>query len=392
VLDLGRVPLANRLLDAHQLDEPELTYPLELAFCPRCALLQITETVPPEILFREYVYFSSISDTMLRHSERIAERLIAERQLGPGSLVVEAASNDGYLLQFFAQRGIPVLGIEPARNIAAVARDKGVPTIAEFFGAELAEQLRGQGTQAAVLLANNVLAHVADLNGFVRGIKTLLAPDGRAVIEVPYARDMIDHVEFDTIYHEHLCYFTLTALDDLFRRHALAIVDVERIPIHGGSLRLVAAHAGAAAPGTTVGLMLAEEQAWGVGRAEFYLGFGRRVAALKQNLLDLLGGLKREGKRLAAYGASAKGSTLVNYFGIGPETLDFVVDRSPHKQGRFTPGNHLPILPPGQLLEIMPDYVLLLTWNFSTEILEQQREYCIRGGRFIVPIPQLQVV
>ncbi len=391
VLDLGRTPLANSLLTRERLDQPEPTYPLELAFCPECTLLQITETVSPEEIFRDYLYFSSVSETMLRHSRESAEHLIEARRLGANSLVVEAASNDGYMLRNFVARGIPVLGIEPARNIAKVARENGVNTLNEFFGAELAERLAAEGTRADLFLANNVLAHVADTNGFVRGIKALLAPDGRSVIEAPYAKDMIDHTEFDTIYHEHLCYFTLTALDRLFTRHGLEIVDVERVAIHGGTLRFTSAHAGTAPRSVAVTALLAEEQAWGVNRPEFYLGFGRRVEQLKHALLERLKTLKAEGKRIAAYGASAKGSTLLNYFGIGRETLDFVVDRSPHKQGRYTPGTHLPILAPEELLEAMPDYVLLLTWNFVDEILEQQAEYRQRGGKFLIPIPELRV-
>ena len=392
VLDLGRTPLANRLLAADQLDQAEPTYPLELVRCTRCALLQITETVPPEVLFRDYVYFSSFSDTMLGHSKAIADRLIASRGLGPDSLVVEAASNDGYLLQYFARRGVPVLGIEPARNVAEVARDRGVPTLAEFFGEEVATGLRREGRAADVFLANNVLAHVADLGGFIRGIGILLAPDGRALIEAPYARDMIDNLEFDTIYHEHLCYFSLTALDRLFRRHGLEIVDAERIPIHGGSLRITAAHAGAAGPSAAVHALLGEEESWGVNGPGPYREFGRRVEYLGRSLRKLLSDLKGRGRRLAAYGASAKGSTLLNAFGIGGETLEFVADRSTYKQGKFTPGTRLPIVPPERLAEAMPDDVLLLTWNFADEILAQQDEYRRQGGRFIIPIPEPIVI
>lgn len=393
ILSLGRTPLANALLTAEQLDRPEPVYPLDVVFCADCALVQIAETVPPEALFSDYLYFSSFSDTMLAHAEALVGELAGARGLNAESLVVEIASNDGYLLQFYQRRGVPVLGIEPAANIAQVAeRERGIPTLCEFFGAEVGERLRAEGRTADVIHAHNVLAHVADLNGVVRGIAALLKPGGVAVIEAPYVKDLIDSREFDTIYHEHLCYFSLTALDRLFTRHGLAIADVRRVPIHGGSLQVHVMRAEMAARGAAAQALLDEEAAWGVDDFVFYAGFARAVEALRADLRALLGGLKAQGRTIAAYGASAKGSTLLNYFGIGAETLGFVADRSTYKQGRYTPGTHLPICAPTKLLEAQPDYTLLLTWNFAAEILDQQAEYRRRGGQFIIPIPQVRVV
>jgi hypothetical protein len=389
VLSLGRTPLANSLLTQDDLVRAEPTFPLDLAFCPGCSLVQITETVPPEQLFSEYLYFSSVSDALLAHARELVERVIDGRRLTASSRVIELASNDGYLLQYYVARGVPVLGIDPAANVARVAIERGVPTLVEFFGTDLARRLRGQGETADVIHANNVLAHVADLNGFVEGIALLLKDDGVAIIEAPYLKDLIDHCEFDTIYHEHLCYYSLTALDRLFRRHGLHLEDVERLPIHGGSLRVSVGKRGAATP--AVAALLSEEAAWGVDRFATYRDFGARVEALKASLRSTLAEFKRRGDRIAAYGAAAKGSTLLNYFGIGRETLDFVVDRSPHKQGRFMPGVHIPIRAPERLLEEMPDEVLLLTWNFADEILEQQKTYRKLGGRFIIPVPEVKV-
>ena len=390
VLSLGKTPLANALLTAEQLARPEPRFALELVFCPDCSLVQITERVPPEQLFGEYAYFSSFSDTTVAAAKALAERLARERALGPGSLAMELASNDGYLLRHYRDAGVPVLGIEPAANIARVANERGIRTRCEFFGRELAETLAREGCRADVLHANNVLAHVPDLNGFVSGIERALKPSGVAVIEVPYVRDLIEKCEFDTIYHEHLCYFSVSALDALFARHGLGLAGIERIPAHGGSLRLFAAPG--APRGAATKVLLDEERSLGMLELAYYAGFGQRVEKLRRDLVALLARLRGEGKRIAAYGASAKGSTLLNYFGIDARHLEYVVDRSTEKQGRYTPGTHLPIVPPERLREDRPDYLLLLAWNFLDEIAAQQAEYRGRGGRFIVPVPEVRVI
>jgi hypothetical protein len=392
ILDLGATPLANAL-PARDATQAEPRFPLELVFCRACTLVQITETVPPEELFRDYLYFSSFSDTMLAHARELTGRLVPELKLGPRSLAVEVASNDGYLLQYYKQAGVPVMGIEPARNIARVAEERGIPTVAEFFGLQLATQLAAGGKRADVLHANNVLAHVPDLNGFVAGIRAILADDGVAVLEFPYLGDMIDRCEFDTIYHEHLCYYSLGAIRYLFERSGLKLLDVERLPIHGGSLLLLASRREAARQAApSVAALLDEERGRGMETVRYYRDFAGRVLQLKDKLRALLSQLKADGKRIAAYGAAAKGSTLLNTFGIGAEILEFVADRSTYKQGRSMPGVGVPIVAPEALSARMPDYTLLLTWNFADEILAQQAEYRRRGGKFIVPIPDVVVV
>jgi len=395
VLDLGVQPLANNLLRPEHLSASEPKFPLQMASCTACWLVQITEIVPPVTLFTEYLYFSSVSDALLTHAREAAERYLREFHLGPRSFVVEAASNDGYLLKNFVAASVPCLGIEPARNIAEVAQGRGIPTLNQFFNSATARQIASERGRADLILGNNVFAHAPATNDFVAGLAILVKPAGRIVLEFPYACDLIEHLEFDTIYHEHVFYFTLTALLPLFDRHGLEIFAVERLSIHGGSLRILVGPQEAHPIQPSVVTLLAEEQAKGVNSLAYYQTFGQRVLALRETLLGLLRELRSQGHRICAYGASAKGSTLLNFYGLGRDgfdCLDFVVDRSPAKQGRLTPGTHLPILPVEELMTRHPHYALLLTWNFAEEILRQQAAWRDAGGKFILPIPEVKVV
>ena len=398
VLSLGYSPLANALVRPAAREQPESRYPLEVLRCSTCSLVQLSISVAPELLFRDYVYLSSVSDAFVAHARAIVERVVRRRRWDNGSLAVEIASNDGYLLQHYRACGIKVLGIEPAHNIARIAREqRDIDTIEEFFSHDLATRLAAKDRHADVIHGNNVLAHVPDFNGILAGIGLLLKDDGEAIIEVPSLRDMIDRVEFDTIYHEHLFYFSLTALSRAFARAGLMIADVEHLNVHGGSLRVFARRSdGQCTPdpeGTErVTAMLEAERAWGVDMPERYARFQSDVAGLKHKLVALVRGLKRQGRSIAAYGAAAKGTTLLNYCGLGASEVDYVVDRSLVKQGLLTPGTQLAIHPPAKLVQTMPDYVLMLVWNFADEVMAQQAEYQRRGGRFIVPFPEPRIV
>ncbi len=391
-LDLGSTPLADALVTVDQLDDPEASFPLEVAFCPTCALVQITEEVPPGVLFVDnYLYFSSFSDYVMDHSRSHAHNLIESRRLGADSLVVELASNDGYLLKNFVEKGIPVLGIDPAPDQAAAARAAGVPTLERFFGLDLAQELRAEGKVADVIIANNVMAHVPDLNSFVGGMAHLLADDGVITVENPSVWDLIERCAFDTIYHEHFMYYCCLSIDALVRRHGLFLNHVEYFPdLHGGTNRW---HFGKQdTPSEYVLERLAAERAAGLDRIDFYQDFAKRVTGLSTSLRDLIEEKVAAGKTVVAYGAAAKGATMLNTVGLGTDLVSYVVDRNVHKQGRCMPGTHQPIRDPSVLLDDRPDFVLILAWNFAAEIMEQQSEYRNMGGSFIVPVPEPVVV
>ncbi len=393
MVDLGKSPLCQTMLDRTQLNQMEPFYPLRVFVCGSCSLVQLEEFVSPAEIFSDYNYFSSYSDSWLDHARRYVEEMISRFNLGSSSQVVELASNDGYLLQYFRAAGVPVLGIEPAANVAEVARNRGIKTMIEFFDAELGRRLRSDGLQADLLLGNNVLAQVPDLNGFVAGMKSLLAPDGVITIEFPHLFALISENQFDTIYHEHFSYFSFTTASRVFAAHGLTLWDVEELPTHGGSLRIFGRHAADASKPVTarVTAMLERERRLGVDDLRTYADFGRQVERLKRQLLAFLIEARNQGETVVGYGAPGKGNTLLNYCGIRTDLLDYTVDRSPAKHGRYLPGTHIPVYTPERIFETKPDYVLILPWNLRSEIARQMAGISEWGGRFVVPIPNLEV-
>lgn len=391
IVSLGNAPLSNAYLTAAQLHRMEPYYPLEVFVCAECFLVQLDEFEPPERIFSEYAYFSSYSRSWLVHCERYCEETARRFGLDGKSQVVEIGSNDGSFLHYYLQKGIPALGVDPAANVAEVANSKGIPTRVAFFGVDYARALLAEGVRADLILGNNVLAHVPDLNGFVEGLKILLKPGGTISMEFPHLLKLMQENQFDTIYHEHFSYFSFLAVSRVFTAHGLTIVDVEEVPTHGGSLRIFGGHAGAPLTARAADLLEREQRA-GLDRLNYYSAFGERVKEVKRNLLNFLVQAKRKRMRIAGYGAPAKGNTLLNYCGIRTDFLDFTVDLNPHKQGRFLPGSHIPIHAPEQIMQTRPDYILILPWNLKQEIMEQLSGIRAWGGKFVIPIPELQVL
>jgi SAM-dependent methyltransferase len=392
-VDLGKSPLCESFLSADQLDGVEPFYPLHVRVCEDCLLVQLEAYVPGEDIFTDYAYFSAYSDSWVEHARVYAEKMMERFGLGPDSLVLELASNDGYLLQHFVQRGIPALGVDPAANVAEAARARGVETIVDFFDSRLARRLVAEGRRADLIAANNVLAQVPALNDFVAGIEIVLADHGVATIEVPHLVRLIEGLQYDTIYHEHYSYFSLTTMVRLFAEHGLEVFDVEELPSHGGSLRVYVQHEGAPREqGEHVSRILGVERAGGYDSAEGYREFSARVAEAKWSLLELLIGLRREGKQVVGYGAPGKGNTLLNYCGIRTDLLDYTVDRNPYKHGKFLPGTHIPIYPPEKIEETRPDYILILPWNLQKEVAAQLTDVRSWDGQLIVPIPHPEVL
>ncbi|MBW4625875.1 MAG: class I SAM-dependent methyltransferase [Brasilonema octagenarum HA4186-MV1] len=392
-VDLGMSPLCESYVTPEQLNQMERFYPLHVYVCDRCFLVQLQEYVSPQDIFSEYAYFSSYSDSWLEHAKNYTEKVIGRFGLNTSSQVVEIASNDGYLLQYFVSRGIPVLGIEPAANIAQVAKTKGISTVVKFFGKNTASELAAVGKQADLLAANNVLAHVPDINDFVAGAKILLKPKGVITMEFPHLMRLIEENQFDTIYHEHFSYLSLLTVEKIFAEHGLAIFDVEELSTHGGSLRIYACHAedNSKSISQQVIELRAREETAGFNNIEHYFSFAKKVKETKFKLLEFLISAKRKGKSIAGYGAPGKGNTLLNYCGIREDFIDYTVDRNPYKQGKFLPGTHIPIFHPDKIQETKPDYLLILPWNLKNEIMSQMSFVRDWGCQFVVPIPEVSV-
>jgi 2-polyprenyl-3-methyl-5-hydroxy-6-metoxy-1,4-benzoquinol methylase len=393
MVDLGMSPLANAYLTAEQLHQMEPFYPLRVYVCERCWLVQLEAFTAPESIFTDYAYFSSYSDSWLQHSKAYVEMAVQRFSLDVTSQVVEVASNDGYLLQYFVAQGVPVLGIEPAENIAAAAQQRGIPTLVRFLGEDLAKQLVANGTQADLVVGNNVLAHLPQLNDFVSGLKILLKPHGVITMEFPHLLRLMAEKQFDTIYHEHFSYFSLRTVRAVFAAHGLTLFDVDELPTHGGSLRIYARHGEDASHPVTprVADLLVHEEAAGLQCMDTYLTFAEEVKATKRQCLEFFLQAKQQGKSLAGYGAPAKGNTLLNYLGARTDFLDYTVDRSPHKQGHFLPGTHIPILHPDVITTTKPDYLVILPWNIQEEIRQQMAHIREWGGRFVTLIPDVVV-
>ncbi len=390
-LSLGPIPLANSFLQPNQLGVTEPYYPLDVCFCSNCGLVQLAQVITPEILFKDYAYLTGTSEPMKAHFAKLAESIIERFSLTEGNLVLDIGSNDGTLLENFQRYGMRVLGIEPATNVAKLALLRGVETLDDFFDEGLARRICLDRGQPRVILGTNVLAHVADLEGFLRGVNHLLANDGVFVIEVPYLVDMLSKVEFDTIYHEHLRYFAVRPLVTLFSKFGMGIVDAERVNVHGGSLRVYVQKFIRSLPSSGTELLSLETETK-VDSLETYQKFAEDVSRIKEELLSLLKALKNRGAKITGYGAPAKGNILLNYCKIGTDILDYITDTTPFKQGCYTPGMHIPIFPESHFHEFLPDYALLLAWNYADEILQKEHEYRQAGGKFIVPIPRLQIV
>lgn len=391
--DLGTSPPSNAFLSEKQLDDTEIFYPLHAKVCELCFLVQLPQYQSPAEIFHEYLYFSSYSKSWVNHVKHYANHAAKRFKLDPSTQVIEIASNDGYLLQHFKARGIPILGVEPAENIAAAAKEKGIPTRVGFFGIEMARAMREEGFSADLLIANNVLAHVPDVHDFVAGLKFLLKPSGRLTLEFPHIQELIDKNQFDTIYHEHFSYFSFLTADQIFSKHGLKIYDVERLDTHGGSLRIYLSHAEdqTALISEAVLTLRREEMTVGLNKIETYAAFSKKVEECRLEFLAFLLSLRYDGKTIAAYGAPAKGNTLLNYCGIRPDLLPYTVDQNPHKQGRFLPGSRIPVYAPDKIKESKPDYLLILPWNLKEEIMEQMSYIRAWHGRFVAPIPRIQV-